>query len=684
MKLKACTVCLLVAISAIALTQGLTRVTKHRYKRTIDLVLRGVADAFGYDIQKRPRVLPATPAPMLSTYPPPLANPPPQTPPQPPAPAVLPPAPAPKASAVSPPAPKAPPPNPPVVPPPPPPNPPVAPPPSPPNPAPQPAAAPAPPAPTPQAKPILTETIQKSFNINFNWNRNVITPAPPAPATPAAPPAPPAPAAPATPPAPAPPKAAPAPPPPAPTEAPANPAPPPPAQPPPPKSPPPKPPTSIQHRKAQLYQNYDDDNVEENENLEDYDTPKRNNLKTNNDLNYDYPDDTSNLNQDYSESTKMLTKQPVNDIIESKKKFKESVNQFWEAYPLTAQKGYKYITPQKAPSQNSYQECEDRNCPPLKTPYAKIRTIDRNSKNTPAKSRKQRIRIRKKPYSRSEDERIEANSNNSGVINSADTMTHPFYVSLFPRQLHRLVDSESESKPWPVPFDHHIEGTEAQKMVIRPSRFSDEDEMSEINCCAQESSNFNHYTISEITNTKMFPLLPSDKNIATSAAQSCGLRMSHYHNRHQHLGKGKRKRKKTRKTKSPSVSSSQSEVYHCLNFGNIISDDSEPLFQVPTPPEQLTNSTLPMEDITLVDITTPVVKQLLSIEARISKLESGGQLDCPAQDEMYKICVGYLPLKDVQSMQSFDKLLQDDATMAAKYVIHNAFVANKATLTQSL
>lgn len=168
-----------------------------RDKRTLDILLKAFADSLGYDVQKRP---PATPASLPKpTGPRSMVNPPmaavpvpaPKAPappmpqaPKAPAPAPMPapkvPAPAPKAPAPAPmpaPAPKAP--------------------------APAPKAAPPPPAPKagarrlPTVPPLLTETVQKMFNINFNWNRNLQTPPPPpaAPkAAPAAPKAAPAPA----------------------------------------------------------------------------------------------------------------------------------------------------------------------------------------------------------------------------------------------------------------------------------------------------------------------------------------------------------------------------------------------------------------------------------------------------------------------------------------------------------
>lgn len=173
-----------------------------RDKRTLHIVLKAFADSLGYDVQKRP---PSPPKPLpkpavgMSPANPPKAPPPPpmmapKSPPPPPmmAPKAPPMMPAPKAPPMMPPmpAPKAP------------------------APAPMPPPKPAKPAimPTkvaprlPTVPPLLTETIQKMFNINFNWNRNT-QPAPAMPAkspAPKAPPAPPAPAPKAPAPAPAP------------------------------------------------------------------------------------------------------------------------------------------------------------------------------------------------------------------------------------------------------------------------------------------------------------------------------------------------------------------------------------------------------------------------------------------------------------------------------------------------
>lgn len=173
-------VCVLVILSSVFAQEDsvedqneYTNINGTRDKRTIGTVLRNVADLFGYDVQKRPTVIPPSMAPAA-------------------APAAAP--------------------------------------------APMPAAAPAPAgmgmrpmgrqasplAPLPPPKlpvlpppvtfpPILQEQVRKTFNINFNWNKSVgpqpPPPAPPAPRPPAPPPAP----APAPKPAPAPPRPAPAP-----------------------------------------------------------------------------------------------------------------------------------------------------------------------------------------------------------------------------------------------------------------------------------------------------------------------------------------------------------------------------------------------------------------------------------------------------------------------------------------
>lgn len=216
-----------------------------RDKRTLNFILQAFADSLGYDVQKRPSILPTSGLPKPAAGPrTPVAPPlPPMAPAMPAAPAAPPMMP--KAPPMMPPAPPMMPAAPPMMPAAPPmmpkapPAPPMMPPPAPmpaapaPMPPPKGQVGPVPPARPrpPTAPPLLTETIQKMFNINFNWNRN-LTPGAPAPV-----PAPKAPApAPPAPPAHAPAPKAPAPAPPAPAPAPKAP-PPPPA----PKSPPPPP-----------------------------------------------------------------------------------------------------------------------------------------------------------------------------------------------------------------------------------------------------------------------------------------------------------------------------------------------------------------------------------------------------------------------------------------------------------
>ncbi|KAF5282136.1 hypothetical protein FQR65_LT02833 [Abscondita terminalis] len=434
---------LVVVFSAITFEPGSLNVIKNQNKRSIDIVLRSVADVFGYDVVKRPSVILTTPPSVMSTFPPPLSKAPPPLTPQP-APAPAPPPP-----------PKSPPQLPPQSPPPtaaaPPPPPPKAA-----GPPPPPPKAAQPPLPPPVLPPpLLTETIQKSFNINFNWNRNVATPPPLAPKpSPSAPP----PANPVKPPASAasPPK------PPIPAPAPK----------PLPLTPPRK---QINRQNPQLYQDYDDYN-NKNENLYDYDLPKTNSQQTNEEINYDYPDYNANLNQDYSESAKKFATKSLPDVSEAKEKFKTSVKEFWKAYPLTEQKGYKYIAPQESSHQlrqyepdqvSKYEEYEQNekekdDCPPIDSHLAKIKTSGINKKPL-MQQKKQRIYNKRKEYPR---------VNKTATLTSADSITHPLYISLFPKQLHQLVDNESKSKPWPIPFDHENDGSEDTEVVVKPKRFS--------------------------------------------------------------------------------------------------------------------------------------------------------------------------------------------------------------------
>ncbi|KAK4886321.1 hypothetical protein RN001_002592 [Aquatica leii] len=430
-----------------AFGSGNANVMRNQNKRSIDLVLRSVADVFGYDVLKRPSALPTTPSPAISTYPPPLQKLPPLSPAKP---------------SVAPPK---------ILPP-------------------KPALTPAPILPKllPPPKPLLTDAIQKSFNINFSWNRNVGTPAPPAslpePQTPK-------------------------------------------TVLPPPQSFPPKstvpslPPTQINHRKPQLYHDYDyNSNVEPNESLYDYDLPRSSSPQTNEELNYDYPDYTPQLNQDYSETTKKFSTKPLNDVTDSKQKFKSSVKEFWKTYPLTEQQGYKYIAPQEnrqyEPVQNSkYEEYEflkkkngNNDCPTTQPHLAKVKNVETSKKTKTSHKQKNHSKFKEYPQAKHNYKQL-IETNKSSIINSADSITHPLYISLFPKQLHQLVDSESISKPWPIPFDHQIDGTEDTEVVVNPKHFSvivdNHNQLKEWNCC-HEQPRINHYPLSEATNPKMSAL----------------------------------------------------------------------------------------------------------------------------------------------------------------------------------
>lgn len=523
---------------------------KHQ-KRTIDFVLRSVAETFGYDIQKRPSVLQTTPAPVASTFfPPPLApipavaqvpltpmvpraNPPavplgPLFPPLVPPRRVLP------ASPTLPPlTPVLPPPRLPALPPPraplpPPANPPQAPPANPPQPPPQVPPAPPPSSSAKPSIPLLTETIQKTFNINFNWNKNVQPTNSTAAGSPAA--APPAPSA-----------ASPS----APTA---------PAQPPPLR---PSAPTSLPGpggqvfmKKPQLYREYD----YVNEGIQDYPEEKAENPRQSEDVE-DYPDYQNQfVSQDYSESHKLYAKkQPqVNEQKDSKKIFKESVDAFWRTYPQKEQHGYKYIAnPTKAQekqyfSQNipkeprtRYEEYnlpqnketvneEKHNCETEQKYIATVRhhdspkvvtekyhhenveklpnveylveyennepyvylvpkdyvdyedDVDHNKKHKSHLANKyidnseiypeeqeQIIKQRKVKYETIHNNLQDYRNHRNQPKLEAETVAHPLYSGILPTQLHQLAKSESQSKAWSVPYDFAIESTENKNSVIR-------------------------------------------------------------------------------------------------------------------------------------------------------------------------------------------------------------------------
>ncbi|XP_045480197.1 probable serine/threonine-protein kinase kinX [Harmonia axyridis] len=338
-----------------------------RHKRTVGVILKNVADVFGYDVIKRPSALGARPAAPPAMPPPPPA--PPAMPPAPPAPPAMPPAPpAPPAMPPAPPAPPAmpppPPPKPGLQPPPPPPMPPQAPPPAPPT-----QPPPIPPQqpityPPIRPPPFLTDVVRKSFNLNFSWNRGPQTPAPPAappsppapppaqPQPPAAPqnpaPAPPGPPSPQSPPpAPAPP--GPPPPPQNPPPAPQSPPPPPPppkpsAVPNPPPPPPPKapvgPPKQRPPAKPGKPCNYDDLELYQRRNQEseeadyDGDRPQKYQL--------DFPDYESA--EERGDSKRHIHPEPFQNHFHDRIKFKKNYHDFWQKSPLTVDKGYRYLT----------------------------------------------------------------------------------------------------------------------------------------------------------------------------------------------------------------------------------------------------------------------------------------------------------------------------------------------------
>ncbi|CAH0560952.1 unnamed protein product [Brassicogethes aeneus] len=269
-----------VVLQVIVLVYGNVSVNdQDRDKRNIGTVLRNVADIFGYDVQKRPTVIPP---------PPPTTAPPPPPPPPPPKPPARPPPPPPS---------RRPPPPPPVI--------------------------------TPP--PLLTDSVRKTFNLNFNWNRSVQPPSPPAPpAPPQQPPSPPPP--PQNPPPPPPPPQKPRPPPPPPQN-------PPPPPPPPQKPRPPKPAPPPSSKIPQNYRDYEEEEEEDekeryqNEEEEENDRPER--------IQLNFPDFS---NEEESDRRRDVNIQLL-DAAHNKKKFKKEFDNFWENSPFTVNNGYKFIAP---------------------------------------------------------------------------------------------------------------------------------------------------------------------------------------------------------------------------------------------------------------------------------------------------------------------------------------------------
>lgn len=537
-----------------------------RDKRTLDLVLRSVADVFGYDIQKRPAVLPPPkpPAPRPTFFPPPLAplpvrpakaaaSPaappvappaappvvpaaPPAAPPQQPVPAPPPPPPKQPVPAPPPPPPPkqpvpAPPPPPPKqpapAPPPPPPKQPVPLPPPPPK-VPPPAAPPqqpaAPPPKTPiTAPPLLTESIRKSFNINFNWDRNRLPAIPaPAPAAPNPPPPPPAnlppPPPPQNPPAPLPP-------PPAPQTPQAAPPPPPPASPP--QLPPPP------NRKPQLYNAYD------------YNLPYTN-RKGPSVGNTDYPADQNQ----YVNAAYVLPPEQIRDLKyhNTNDQFRDSLKTFWAKSPwIKNQNGLKFIVAaedettnadnnnptevskyeeyeiveDKNPKQNNedyedvenrnpkqtsedYQNIEDRRPNQNNEDYENVENRNPNEENPPEEEQQQQeddyvdyaekevennpkysngdnnqyndSYSKKKQYlktkkyrnkKKTKDENLEEESSRNKEI------VQPLYSGVLPAQLHEIY-KQNKNIPWPAPFDVHDSASEKRNYI--KSKFDYDDE----------------------------------------------------------------------------------------------------------------------------------------------------------------------------------------------------------------
>lgn len=169
-----CRVLFLTAACVVTVSALNTKQDAVRDKRTLDIILKALAESLGYDVAKRPPPMPlpkpaavprsgvnpplapAAPAPKTPPPAPPAS---PKMPPPPPRPAPKAPAPVPVPRVPPPAAPKAP-------------APPMAM-----MPLPQPKSQVAPAAPAkprlPTVPPLLTETVQKMFNINFNWNKNV-------------------------------------------------------------------------------------------------------------------------------------------------------------------------------------------------------------------------------------------------------------------------------------------------------------------------------------------------------------------------------------------------------------------------------------------------------------------------------------------------------------------------------
>lgn len=528
-------------------------VTAQRDKRTIDLVLRSVADVFGYDVQKRPTILPPPPppAPRSTFFPPPLAPLPVATPraspsqasptapsqapsqaapsqvpatpkkaPRPPLPSIKTPVLLPKRPAA--------------------PRKPAVPPtkvnlpiPAPPPPSPS-KAAPAPPTtvnavtskqpPAQSAPPLLTESVRKTFNINFNWDRNrqpVTAVVPPsgqpsqAPSKQPAPASPPAPA-PAQPPAPAPVPA---------------PAPPQPPQVPPSQSVPLLPPPS--HRKPQLYEDYDSPNQNNGYRNEDYnnspDYVHTLPYKNSKDYDaapeyYDYPakenqnqggnNDYQNLQNDYENRPE--NNEANNDYQDSRDRFKDSIKTFWENSPwITNQHGLKFIIAPEEPEDkdtlndypadvSKYEEYDvaQESSPKEQAGYREVPAQNENGKtgneqteyvtkkpveyshqysnennyNDSESSKKEYVKA-KKYQSKNKDKKhpenlVRESSKNAEII-------QPLYSGILPKQLHELYQKDKNA-PWPAPFDIHYSASE-KKNRIHQYRDQEYDENKEHN-----------------------------------------------------------------------------------------------------------------------------------------------------------------------------------------------------------
>lgn len=476
-------------------------VTAQREKRTIDLVLRSVADVFGYDVQKRPTALPPPPppAPKSTFFPPPVAPlpaAPPRAsaaPPKPQLPATPPVKPTPTKNTIPQPPKK------PIRPPPPtkvtlplprsPPKPPTPSktPPAPPPPPPAPSKAP-PQKPAPA--PVLTESVRKTFNINFNWDRRrqpaTTAAAPPKKQPPPSPSAPPSvpttsqkqpPVAPPTP-SPKPSQAAPL---------------------------PPAPTTRLptpSHRKPQLYEDYDRVNSKQGYGNDDYgDSPDyAHTLPYKNSQDYesapDYDYKTQQVNNDYQAHPESNA---VSNYEDSRDRFKDSIKTFWENSPwITNQHGLKFIIAPEDHAENDhlndypediskYEEYEINEERPPKhyanevqhedndVKHAEVydeKHSDEDSYDDTHSSKKEYLKTVKYKNHESDKESpenlVEQGSKNEEIV-------EPLHSGVLPKQLHELYQKD-KNVPWPAPFDIHYSASEKKNNI---HQYEDDQEVDE-------------------------------------------------------------------------------------------------------------------------------------------------------------------------------------------------------------